>query len=283
MTGLMIGRLPMRFEPGIYDNIPAADYHAADGLSSTMLRKFIERPALYKAAIDGNLPTIVSDAMNIGTAYHALMLEPEKFYYSIAVSPKFDRRTKQGKLDSEIFDSDNFGKTIIDEAEYLELRAMQTAFIAAELDKLIRGGKKEISLFWIHKDTWLLCKARLDYWRQGKYAIDLKSFSGLPSGENFAKDVANYGYHIQQEHYQDGIETLTAIRDPFYFVVQQKTAPYFAVAHQLGEEFTEIARIERGEAIQQLKECRASNNYPGYESQIIKPPYWLASKYKDLI
>jgi exodeoxyribonuclease VIII len=66
--------------PGIYDDIPNADYHGGEGISNSGLAIIRRSPLHYRArqlAANDNEPTT---AQAIGTAFHALLLEPELFY-----------------------------------------------------------------------------------------------------------------------------------------------------------------------------------------------------------
>ncbi|WOH61951.1 PD-(D/E)XK nuclease-like domain-containing protein [Bradyrhizobium sp. BWC-3-1] len=69
--------------PGIYDDIPNADYHGGEGISNSGLRIVREDTPLHYYA----LRTAANDnereptpAQALGTAFHALILEPELFY-----------------------------------------------------------------------------------------------------------------------------------------------------------------------------------------------------------
>jgi exodeoxyribonuclease VIII len=67
-------------QPGIYDGISNADYHGGAGVSKSMLDVLAERSPLHlfhmRTAANDNGPTA---AQAIGTAFHALILEPEEF------------------------------------------------------------------------------------------------------------------------------------------------------------------------------------------------------------
>src|SRR5438094_594980 len=68
--------------PGIYDNISNADYHGGPGISNSGLALVRRSPLHYRAsklAANDNQPKESTPAQAIGTAFHALMLEPELF------------------------------------------------------------------------------------------------------------------------------------------------------------------------------------------------------------
>jgi len=72
-------------KPGIYSHIANADYHGGAGVSVSMLKVLHEKtPAHLKAARDvandnNKDDEKISPALMIGTAFHALVLEPEEF------------------------------------------------------------------------------------------------------------------------------------------------------------------------------------------------------------
>lgn len=66
-------------QPGIYDNLPNAEYHGGPGISKSGLDLIHRSPLHYQyaySAANDNEPT---PEQAIGTAFHALILEPELF------------------------------------------------------------------------------------------------------------------------------------------------------------------------------------------------------------
>lgn len=85
-------------KPGIYDNISNADYHAGPGESKSLLDLVRRSPAHYRArkldaeVANDNEPEArkPTPAQFIGTAFHALLLEPQVFAreYCLALRPQ---------------------------------------------------------------------------------------------------------------------------------------------------------------------------------------------------
>lgn len=65
--------------PGVYEGIPNADYHGGPGISKSGLDLIHRSPMHYKAVIDGANDNAPTAAQAIGTAAHALILEPAEF------------------------------------------------------------------------------------------------------------------------------------------------------------------------------------------------------------
>lgn len=79
--------------PGIYDNITNAEYHAGQGESKSLLDLVRRSPAHYaarKEAANDNEPHAPTPAQMTGTAFHALLLEPQEFAkdYCLALRPQ---------------------------------------------------------------------------------------------------------------------------------------------------------------------------------------------------
>lgn len=71
-----------KLKPGIYDGISNADYHGGEGVSKSMLDVLAERSPLHlhylRTAANEN-DRVPTPAQAIGTAFHALLLEPAEF------------------------------------------------------------------------------------------------------------------------------------------------------------------------------------------------------------
>ncbi len=70
-------------KPGVYDGIPNAEYHNGPGVSNSGLSLVRRSPLHYLAktlaARDNKAVSVSTPAQFIGTAFHALLLEPEMF------------------------------------------------------------------------------------------------------------------------------------------------------------------------------------------------------------
>ncbi|ECI8026657.1 exodeoxyribonuclease VIII [Salmonella enterica subsp. enterica serovar Ramatgan] len=79
---------PTYFEYGRYEGVPNSAYHAADGISSTMLKDArISLMYFYGRYIAGTIKRETSDAFTMGSLVHSLILEPAKFDEEYAVFP----------------------------------------------------------------------------------------------------------------------------------------------------------------------------------------------------
>lgn len=79
---------PAVFEPGRYENIPNEAYHAASGISSSMVKDArISLMYFHGRHVTGVIQREVTDALTFGTLVHTLALEPEKLEQEFAIFP----------------------------------------------------------------------------------------------------------------------------------------------------------------------------------------------------
>lgn len=98
----------------------AEDYRNNEAFSRSQLFKLSKSPAHFKYALEN--PEVETPALAFGTAFHAYVLEKDKFDSEYIVAPKLDRRTKEGKaLAAQIEAS---GKIPISEDAFAQIQAM---------------------------------------------------------------------------------------------------------------------------------------------------------------
>ncbi|NAI30109.1 exodeoxyribonuclease VIII, partial [Escherichia coli] len=84
-------------EPGIYYGISNENYHAGPGVSKSQLDDIADTPALYLWRKNAPVDTTKTKTLDLGTAFHCRVLEPEEFSNRFIVAPEFNRRTTAGK------------------------------------------------------------------------------------------------------------------------------------------------------------------------------------------
>ena len=117
MTGVQTCALPICFPVTIEGHV-SGDYFSRPEMSQSKLKGFAKSPAQYKYMQDN--PKKPTRDMEIGTAIHYYLLEPEEFKKRYFIEDKYvDGRTKAGKeykalvKDQEI----TFGKIILSKDE----------------------------------------------------------------------------------------------------------------------------------------------------------------------
>ncbi|EPA3628481.1 exodeoxyribonuclease VIII, partial [Escherichia coli] len=77
-------------EPGIYYGISNENYHAGPGVSKSQLDDIADTPALYLWRKNAPVDTTKTKTLDLGTAFHCRVLEPEEFSNRFIVAPEFN-------------------------------------------------------------------------------------------------------------------------------------------------------------------------------------------------
>lgn len=80
---------PEYFEPGRYEGLPNEVYHAANGVSSTMVKDARVSPMYFNARhVEKTIKKERSPVLDMGNLVHALALQPESLYQEFSVEPE---------------------------------------------------------------------------------------------------------------------------------------------------------------------------------------------------
>ena len=251
-------------------DMPAAQYHAVDALSKSMMSKILKSPAHYLATLEEHQePT---KAMNMGTAIHTAVLEPQLYSQVVAViPPDIDGRNKDGKAWKEAHKS----RIHLTHAEDIDVQGVANSVRRHPFWDIVRLDHKiEASVFAQDEQTGLALKARPDLWIEGHTLIDIKTTDDA-SPEAFLRTIASFGYHIQAAHYM----AMTGA-DNFIFVAVERKAPYAIGIYKLDAEWLQAGENLRRKAISTLHECRALDSWPAYPTatQTLSCPKWVLNK-----
>ena len=263
------------------ESMTNAEYRKKEGISSSDLKLMMKSLALWKYCHD-NPEENDSEALQFGRAYHKLMLEPDDFDKEFIVSPKFDRRTKEGKAAAEEFAIKAEGKEIITEETFQKLLEMQIALYNTPFVKLLIKGEHEKSFFWKDKETGIPCKCRPDSFGEikGQYAcIDLKTTTNAETSA-FLRDAMKFGYDIQAYHYCQGLEDHYKKPFKFIFIAQEKTAPYLVNVLEADEYFMQNGKVLQTSLLEKYKKALETGEYEGYMTKdgginSLSVPEWI--------
>lgn len=266
--------------PGIYRNMSFDDYAAIDAINNSTLGHF-SRSALHAQAYMLN-PDHPSDAMELGTAFHAAVLEPDRFDEEFVAAPVCDRRTLAGRERWKAFTDANSGKVVMPKGEADACMRMAQAVRKSDTaNTLLRAkGANEVVVIWEDDETGVLCKGRTDGIRilgEYTYLIDIKSTRDASRGE-FSKSIFRYGYHRQLAMYLDGLTAVTGDarhRRPVFIAVEN-IMPHALAVYELEPDSVESGRIEYREFLRKYANCVATGKWPGYADglQPINVPHW---------
>jgi hypothetical protein len=258
-------------KPGIYQNLPFAEYLAAEQINASALKLIGSRtPAHYFASL--SKPKEESQAMKIGSAIHCAVLEPGFFEERYIILPDgVDGRTKEGK--SIISKAKQSGKVILSksDAELCSYVALSVSSNAG-IKKALKSGDSELSVFTNDR------KCRLDHYTQS-WIFDLKTCNDA-SPKEFAKQIYNFGYHIQAAWYLDTCKMAGLDTDGFIFIAVEKEPPYAIGLYELGSDSLEAGRSAYQSALDKLERSKISGEWPGYSEYLetIELPYWALNQ-----
>jgi hypothetical protein len=295
--------------PGVYPNIPDADYRAWNLPSYSLLAKvasddycdeevhwLMEHPAL---------PTPDMDA---GTAFHLACQNPALVAERFRPLPP-EIKARRGKAWEDLRDSapdvrflpSIDYKKIVSNAEPMA-RKVRANY---EVGLLLDGCQFEVSFVVDLKyravagDVVRRVKGRIDLWNPAlKVEADFKKVrQGYASSKRFGSDAWSRGYHIQAALYADAMTILLG-RDisvceqvvPFYFITCTDALPYVVNVRDARHDqeadygYLMMGRMAYQNALEHLYGCIESKKWPAYrdaaspDEPILRMyrPFWAA-------
>lgn len=278
-------------EPGIYD-ISAHDYHRTEicigpSISSSGLRALSIAPIKYwyNSPLNPNRPVEDEKAhFVLGRAAHDLVLDgvgwPDRYY----VLPKGFSRAASVKQAAAIADADAAearGLTLLKHDEHATVLAMADAISNHAISKVLGRGKAEATIVWKDEETGVWLRCRPDFLPDAKKFIPDYKTTVSAHPDDFRKDVANYGYHQQAALYLDGLAAVFGVAErDFYFIAQEKTAPYIVQPFALDAEAVEWGHRLNRKAIRTFAKCLETNKWPAYSDDFITVglPHWQVAQ-----
>lgn len=270
-------------DPGWYLDMSNEDYHGSMGYSSSQLKTLVEQtPAHLKHSF--SQPHETTDTKELGTAFHTLTLEPEKFDQDVAVIPEFNLRTKQGKADNAAFRNLHAGKAIIKPHQLTKAQAMADSVRNHPVAGiLVQDIIVESSIYWWYRsmdpddDTKYkaVCKVRPDaVSRAHPVVIDLKSAND-GSFTGFMRAITRYYYHLSGAMYLEGVnqckpllmETGHFAYNKFVFIVVENEAPYLTSVYELSPDDLALGKNLYRHAMRRLHVGK-ENDWPGFPEEI---------------
>jgi hypothetical protein len=278
--------------PGLYLDVDFDTYAQWDAVNHGILSNFRKTPLHVRYELDhgGKNRT---PALELGWLLHLSVLEPERFYATVTVPIKVDRRTTDGKRAWAEFEARNAGKQFVSAEGYQAVTAMQVALLAhPTAGEFLRfQGKQEVSILWIDRETGVPCKARIDKLAKiGEWPVigDLKTAQDA-SRRSFESALYKFGYGLQAVHYLDGVETLfpspqTGSGQPFrrfVFFVVESAPPYAVAVYEPDDATLAQAAQDRQRYLRRWKKCKEAGLWPGYSPgiELVSYPSWAMKQY----
>lgn len=244
-------------------NLNRSEYDAIDALSFSLMKELLKSPGHYIQAKTAKREE--TKALRLGAAAHMAALQPEKFIQSYAMCPEADRRTKEGKLIWEAFQSSlKEGQVGLNFDEYNEVISIADSF------RKVAEAAGCSDCF--DSDAWVECpltakdirtpiKGIPDSIAPTGWIYDLKTTSSEVTERGALSTILSYKYHLQAAHYRN---LAHAHRDDilgFRIIIVEKDTLQGAVYQVAGELLAEGAQ-RCSEAYALWETCHRNNSWP---------------------
>jgi len=262
---------------GLYLDVPENEYRTTNHISKSDLDMFERSPAHYAYQQTKE----ATRAMEIGTAIHTAILEPNRFNDEYVMLENVTKRTQKEYKDAvKIHGSEK----VLTKTESENVKGMfETVKTNIQAANLITSpmSKTEVSCFAVMDGVKVKCRFDLLNFELNT-AIDLKKTQDIRQ-EQFSKSIANYRYHVQCAFYKDILKLLTGLDIDFQFLVVEEHLPHANKLYTLDFEGESIGRFEYKENLDQFKLCNESNNfpYPDNASEEISLPFWKINEFDN--
>ena len=279
-------------EPGWYHDLANEEYHGSFGLSSSNLKVLLEHtPAHLEHSFA--VPTEPSANMQLGTAVHTMVLEPDTVKDEIVIAPEVNRRTNAGKAEWLEFEAASVGKIGLKQEDYNKARRMADSVMAHPIAGiLLRDAVPESSIYWWYRSMdpdddiqyREMLKVRPDaLCRSHPVIVDLKTtVDATYSG--FIRSTQRYHYHVSAAMYLEGVNQCRPLLDElgrvaftkFLFVCVESAEPYLTAVYELSDEYLDIGKTLYRRALRTLRDAREAEEFPGFpdEVRVLEPPGW---------
>ena len=204
--------IPVKAE-GRLPYLPNEEYHAIDAISASGLKMMSKSFRLYY--VKHALKRKYSSALDVGTALHEAILEPDKF------------------------DINTYVNLTANEIETLSAMINNTKVM---FDYILTKTENEVS-FLVHDDGLDIDrKIRVDAYDPVKGIVyDLKS-TRHSTPKAFERDAYELGYHLQAAFYLDTLQLAGHKANHFAFLVTPSVSPFEPFAFVVKKELVEEGR-----------------------------------------
>lgn len=273
----------MTIEPPCFiEGMPKEVYHShPEGVSSSGLKLVERSPAHYRY----QAARAPSRAMEIGTAIHTALLEPERFTTDyVLLKDVKDRRASEYKAATKVHGTER----VLVASEADQVAGMQEAVLSnpAMSERLNAEGWRELSLFARDPETGVLIRVRYDLLTVSGIAVDLKSCQDARPDE-FSKSIFNYGYDLQAALYMDAFEWATGKPiGAFEFAAVEKEMPHGHKLYLPDETMIQEGRRSYRAALNLFAECERSGDWPCLTCdgpELISLPSWRVAQIENEI
>lgn len=254
------------------------EYHARDGLSSSVAKVLIERSPAHARHAHGKKPT---KDMDRGSVVHRLVLGKGKSFEIL----NFDSFRTNAAKDAR----DNAraeGKIPILEEAFTEANVIAEAVRVQLVDRgILLDGESEIAIEWYEQSPFgpVLCRCMMDHlWLGDGRVLDLKITSNA-APSSVERNAENMGYAIQEAAYRRALVALEpglAGRIDFLFAFVEADDIYAMNLCRGDGVFRELGERRWLRAVTTWAECLHNNHWPAYGAGVnpLTAPAWALAR-----
>lgn len=253
-------------------NMPNEDYHQFAGISNSGLSLVARSPAhyAYRSAFQQ------TRAMDIGTAFHTALLEPERFSSEyMTVKGINDRRKAEYNAAAKVYGkhatlTDNEGASVDVMVESVRSNPDANAVLS-------EPGYAELSAFVEDPETGVLMRCRYDWITATHKVIDVKKTQDCRQ-RAFSRSVFAYRYYVQEAMYRHIFELIMGVQlEDYHFLAIEEQPPCANVLYTLDELAKQQGHKEYRESLLAYAEAEKTDHWPGYGlySDICSLPDWV--------
>jgi len=215
-----------------------------------------------------------SPAMAWGRKVHAAVLEPDRFFRSVAI---WDGAVKRGR-EWDAFRAENpDGDLIVTREELADLEAMKRVIWQhPAAAPLLRDCETEQSIEW--EAHYGRGKARMDAVGDARI-IDYKTTRNIDP-KAFYRAAFSLGYHIRMGWYVHGHEIVTSKRPSVFLIVQESSAPFDCWVCMIPAPILRAGQNEAVEIAVKYSVARANGKYKGVSESVLdyELPAWAGGE-----
>lgn len=262
---------------GIYHGLSNEAYHAGPGVSKSQLDDIAINPAVYLWRKHAPVDAEKTAALDMGSALHCLLLEPDEFAKRFVVAPSFNRRTTQGKADEQAFIKETrvHGLSVMDAEQGRKLQLMRESVMAHHTARFLleADGHCESSVYWTDSETKELCRIRPDKMLMNRpLVIDVKKVCDM---SRFARHIEEFRYHVQAAMYSEGFYNTFHTHPQFVFIAVSEAIDcgrYPVRVFEVHEDDLSAGYNLFRRDLNTFHDCRLSGHWGGVET--IRRPAW---------
>lgn len=273
-------------EAGVYD-IPMEFYHGDTCIGPSVSGSglvTIEQKSLahywWESYHNPNREELDTTALAFGRACHAWTLgEPEWDKYFI-LSPYDDFRTKEARTWREAQ-----SRTIVKAEQFEAIKVMTDQLRRHPLLKnAFTDGRPEMSLIWKDRETGIWLKSRPDWLPNTSHFVPNFKTTINAKPEAFTRQAFGLGYHQGAALCLEGLRQVLGWTDAkYYFVAQEKDAPYVAMPFLMREHDYELGAMLNRSALRKLARALDADHWPAYAEGAVEiaMPAWTEKQILD--